>query len=136
MRREVVRDNARQTRRGFTLMEVLVVVAIIVILAGAGAVYLLPRLGEAKEKVAKANIMSLTTATGTYYLNNGQMPPSLADLTAPQPNGGRRLVPPEAILDPWGKPYQYDPSGPRNGGDQADIWTVSPEGHEIGNWTK
>ena len=38
--------------------------------------------------------------------------------------------------DPWKKPYQYDPSGPRNNGRRPDIWTVAPDGLEIGNWPK
>ena len=53
---------ARHTsRRAFTLMEMLIVVAIIVALAGIGAFYVLPQLGKAKDKIAKANAGKGTT---------------------------------------------------------------------------
>ena len=37
-------------------------------------------------------------------------------------------------MDPWGKPYRYDPKGKRNGGKRPDIWAVHPDKTEIGNW--
>ena len=43
-------------------------------------------------------------------------------------------MPPDALLDHWKNPYQYDAAGPKNGGKQPDIWTVTPEGKVIGNW--
>jgi general secretion pathway protein G len=133
----VIRQAGRLARSGFTLMEVLVVVAIIVVLAGVGTVSYMSIFGESKEKVARHQIAELTTAARTYKLNNGQFPPSLADLTRPQPNGGRKLIDTDALTDPWGKPYQYSPQGPRNNdGEKPDIWTISGEGSgkEIGNW--
>lgn len=38
------------------------------------------------------------------------------------------------LLDPFGKPYQYDKNGPRNKGLHPDIWHVAPDGTMIGNW--
>jgi general secretion pathway protein G len=130
----VARKIAR--RSGFTLMEILVVVAIIVVLAGAGTFYLLPLLGQSKEKVAKLTIANLTEAAKTYKLNNGEFPASLDALAQTQPNGNPKLVSPDSLKDPWGRPFQYDPSGPKNEGMQPDISTLSPEtaGKVIANW--
>jgi hypothetical protein len=38
------------------------------------------------------------------------------------------------LADPWGKPYQYDPTGKRNGGNKPDVWSDGPDGKPIGNW--
>jgi general secretion pathway protein G len=132
--RTVVRKGVELTRAGFTLMEVLVVVAIIVILAGVGTVYLLPRLGESKVKVAKANLKTLANAAETFELNNDRKPNSLDELSATQPNGDKPLVPSSALKDPWGKKYILDPNGPKNQGASPDVWTTTPDGKTIGNW--
>src|SRR5262249_53148780 len=120
-------------RGGFTLLEILVVVAIIVVLAGIGGYYLLPRVDESKEKAAKAQLQILTTAASTYKLNNGDYPPSLEALAEQQPNGGAPILEPDALRDPFGNAYGYDPSGARNRGLKPDIWVNRPTG-QIGNW--
>jgi general secretion pathway protein G len=127
----------RATRPGFTLMEMLVVVAIIVVLAGVGGYYLLPRVDEAKEKTAKVQVRGpLTDAVLTYYTNTGSYPPSLVSVTQPGPNGEKAILEPDAILSPWGTEYQYDPAGANNGGNKPDIWVQAPSGRIIGNWSK
>jgi general secretion pathway protein G len=125
------------TRRGFTLLELLVVVAIIVVLAGVGGYYFFPRLEESKEKTAKVQVRgALNDAVGSYYLDNGNYPPSLAALTQPGPNGQKPYLEPDAVLSPWGTEYLYDANGSQNGGNKPDIWIVSPSGKTIGNWSK
>ena len=49
-------------RRAFTLMEMLIVVAIIVALAGVGAFYVLPQLNKSKENLAKAGAVNVEKA--------------------------------------------------------------------------
>jgi general secretion pathway protein G len=120
-------------RSAFTLLEILVVVAIIVVLAGVGGYYLLPRVDEARLGTAKGQLRMLTEACDNYSMNNGSFPPSLQALSQPQPNGGLPLVQVDALKDPWGQPYGYDPSGSRNGTLHADIW-VNFKGQQIGNW--
>jgi hypothetical protein len=51
-------------------------------------------------------------------------------------DGGKPLVTVDTLIDPWGKPYKYDPEGKRNGGDVGDTWTVAPDGEAIGNWQR
>jgi len=133
--RNITRDRATRAaaRSAFTLLEILVVVAIIVVLAGVGGMYLLPRVDEAKEKTAVSQVRMLTDAANTYKLNNGDFPPSLDALAQPQPGGGTAIVQSDALRDPFGQPYGYDAGGSHNGGMQPDIWCNRP-GKQIGNW--
>ena len=128
-------DNESRREPGFTLMEILIVVAIIVILAGLGGYYLLPQLDKAKEGTAKARTMTLDSAVGTYYTNHSSYPASVQVLTQPDPeNNNKPYVTDDAILDPWGQQYQMDVGGQRNKGAKPDIYTTSPSGKVIGNF--
>jgi hypothetical protein len=96
--------------------------------------YRLEALEEARLGTAKGQLRMLTEACDNYNLNNGSFPPSLHALAQQQPNGGKPLVEPVQLVDPFGQPYGYDPSGARNGGMHADIWVNRPGGKRIGNW--
>jgi general secretion pathway protein G len=135
--RNLTKPSVRTTRRGFTLLEILVVAAIIVVLAGVGGYYLLPQVDVAKEKVAKAQVMGdLTTAVQSYKLNTGNYPASLEALTVQSENGDPPLLKHDAIISPFGAMYDYNPAGPNNGGMQPDISCTTPGGKTIGNWSK
>jgi general secretion pathway protein G len=88
--------------------------------------------GGGKSGYAKAGITTLTTAVKMYKTKFGENPAQLKDLL--EPPDGPPIVEPSGILDPWGRPYQYDPTGPRNQGKQPDIWTVGHDRQLIGNW--
>ncbi|MSQ94609.1 MAG: prepilin-type N-terminal cleavage/methylation domain-containing protein [Gemmataceae bacterium] len=129
-------ESKRQRRAAFTLMEMLIVVAIIVMLAGIGVVSYLSLFAGSQKDVAKTQVKSLGVVCDTYKLKNGANPESLAVLLQKDPMGVIYVEDPDKLLDPWKKPYQYDASGQKNQGLHADIWTVSPDGIEIGNWPK
>ncbi len=120
-------------RTAFTLLEVLIVVAIIVVLAGVSSIYVFRYLEDAKEGRAKADVKTIEKAATSYELKIGQLPNSLQDLLQP-PDGGKPYLESEATTDPWGKPYQYSPGGEHNGGQKPDVWTTTPDGRQIGNW--
>jgi general secretion pathway protein G len=82
--------------------------------------------------LAKAGAKTLTIGVKSYQLRYESYPARLDQLVQP-PDGGPFVLP-GALLDPWGRPFQYDPAGPRNHGKQPDIWTVTPKGEVIGNW--
>src|SRR5262249_18710746 len=129
------REIQKVVRQGFTLMEVLVVVAIILILASLGGYYLLGQVDEARKSAAKTQVRTLTQQAEPSKLNNFDTPPNLRPLTEKDRGGGPPLLKSqEALMDPWGREYGYDPSGQKNGGTQPDIWSGGPSGSElIGN---
>jgi general secretion pathway protein G len=100
--------NHLRRRSAFTLMEVLVVVAILVVLAGIGiGVY--RYLDESKEKIAAAGVKNLETAANSYKLSHGDFPESLAVLTQPS-EGKPAYLEERALYDPWNRQYVYDPA--------------------------
>jgi len=130
-----LRTTKPKARGGFTLMEILVVVAILVILASVGGYYYMGTLENSKLDIAKLQMKALDTGCETYKLNSGgDWPPNLQALLQPINGKDPPFTDPEKLLDPWKKPYQYNPQGSRNNGVKPDISCVSPKGVEIGNW--
>jgi len=131
------RTHTPRTAAGFTLIEILVVMAIIGMLAVMVAPNIFNQQAGAQRDAALSQISALEAALDTYRLDVGQYPDSLEGLVENDSgraawNGPylRREVP----LDPWGNEYVYDsdgrgftlisygPDGERGGeGDDADI---------------
>ena len=130
--------------RGFTLIEVLLVLVILVVLASLAVVAYGPVQRRYKVDAAKAQIGLFKSAVGTYQNLIGSYPTTAAglqalrtapaDLQDPAKWDGPYLET-DVPLDPWGKPYQYASPGIHNP-DGFDVWTITPDNQEIGNWTE
>jgi len=120
------------TASGFTLLELLVVVAIIGLLAAYVGPRYFAQLGKSEVGVAKAQIQAFEKAVDQYRLDTGHFPTNeqgLKALTA-TPAGEIRWNGPylkkEVPLDPWGHPYEYRQPG--TGGREYDIISRGHDG--------
>ena len=140
--------GVRREARGFTLIEVLVVIAILGILAAIVVPRIMDRPDEAKRIAAKADINAIVQVLKIYRLDNGFYPTSDQGLAAlvqrpttnPAPanwkQGGYLDRLPK---DPWGGDYQYLSPGVRG---EIDVFSLGAdrarggEGNnaDIGNW--
>src|SRR4051794_37969826 len=122
-----IQNRETRERRGFTLIEVLVVVAIIVILAGGATMLVLNRLEEAKRSATYTRLKNLEEACGTFKVRFGQYPDNLQQLVDEQ------YVEQSALQDAWGDPIQgYDSNGAGHRGNKPDLW-VDGHGDRITN---
>lgn len=95
-------------RRGFTLMELLIVMVIMGLLMSLVAPTMFSKLGSSKAKTAQAQMQMFATALDVYRLDVGQYPKSLDALISDDSAGWDGPYLPKAIpLDPWNKAYIY-----------------------------
>jgi len=105
--------NGRRTRRGFTLLELLVVMVIIGLLASYVGPKYFSQIGKSEIKVARAQIDALDKALAQYRIDQGHFPTTEQGLVAliAAPSGESKWSGPylsKALpSDPWGRPYLY-----------------------------
>jgi len=133
-----LRNTQKRARRAaFTLMEMMVVVAIIVALAGASIFFMGGQIDEGNKAKAQAGVKQISDAVMIYKAQHGGVyPTSLQDLMLRDDQGhGPYVMKQEDLLDPWGQPYQYDQSGQHNQSIMPDVWTQNQTFGMFGNWS-
>jgi general secretion pathway protein G len=135
-----------QNQRGFSLIEIMVVVVILGILAALVVPKIISRPDEARVVKAKHDILSIQSALDLYKLDNGAYPTTDQGLSAlvkkpttnPAPRNWQGYL--KALpTDPWGREYMYLNPGEH---DEVDIFTYGADGQpggkgtnaDIGNW--
>ena len=121
---------ARRVARGFTLIEILVVLAIIAVLAGLVGPAVMEQFSKSKTKAAAIQIADFDKSLDLFKLDVGRYPTNSEGLqalvtspgSAPGWNGPylKGGLPP----DPWNNPYHYANPGP-NGG--IDVWSLGAD---------
>lgn len=122
--------------RGFTLLELLVVLLIIALLAGYVGPKLFSQVDKARVKSAHAQMKSLGDAMTRYRLDTGSYPTSEQGLAAlvKEPPGAQDWGGPylsnNVPADPWGRPYQYNVPGRVA---EAEIVSLGRDGRQGGS---
>ena len=121
----------RQSRGGFTLIEIMLVIVIIGIIVGIAVPKITGKVGKANDVAAKASLKAIEAAVQSYEMDNLRLPDSLNDLTVQKNNNGPYLKLSE-LKDPWGQPFVF--AKPGSHGIGFDLSCKSPEGKEFNNW--
>jgi general secretion pathway protein G len=144
--RNFIRRKANNAGRnkGFTLIEIMVVIVILGVLATLVVPRIMGRPDEARAAAAKNDVRQVMNALKMYQLDNGKFPATdqgLAALVTRPTNGASNWKGylEKLPVDPWGKPYQYLNPGIKG---EVDVFSFGADGQQggaggdadIGSW--
>ena len=123
---------AESQDRGMTILEIMIVIALMATIMTVLVTKLLEKNDDAKRDLSKVAMGSLKNALDMYRLKNFHYPTTeeglsaLVEAPASAKNWGGPYVEANQIVDAWGKPYNYEASGPKT----FKITTAGPDGQE------
>jgi general secretion pathway protein G len=128
---------------GFTLIEIMVVLFIMLSIAGVSVIAIRAYLESGRKKTTKMYISNIETAIQTFNMDVGRNPASLQDLMAcpsdvPTGKWNGPYTKNLQQTDPWQNEYRYNSPGQKV--KDFDVWSPGPDGQDgtdddIGNWT-
>lgn len=134
---KLVRKNAKAGERGFTLMEMLVVLVVIGLIAAVAIPQVMRLLGSAKGKAAKIQLETLSQSLLLYQIDTGEFPTTEQGLKAlwqmPAQTtswSGPYVRREKQLVDPWGNPFVYRAPGE---GAAYQLVTLGADGKEGGS---
>ena len=128
----------QRNQRGFTLIEIMVVMVILGLLVAVVAPNIMGRSDQAKVTIAKTQMSNIANALDLYRLDNSHYPSTQQGLEAlvKRPTGSPepRNWNPDGYLksvpeDPWGRPYEYQSPGSQGA---YDLYSLGSDGQEGG----
>jgi general secretion pathway protein G len=140
---DMKRKPSRRDRQGFTLMEVLLVLMILVVLASMAVTIFGGTQDQALKDAAKGEVGVFKSAINLYKFHTKSYPASLKDLNE-KPSDAKaaeRWHGPyldKAPVDPWDNEYKIATPGKHNP-ESFDVWSTGPDGQDgtaddVGNW--
>lgn len=126
--------NNRQ--RGFTLVELLLVLVILALIAGLVLPGIIGKAESAKAKAASSQISRISMSVESFYLDTGNPPSSLDELVN-EPSGvtgwNGPYIKNSLLTDPWGQPYKYTVPGEHGDFDIVSYGADRQQGGEGNN---
>ncbi len=100
--------SKRTSQKGFTLVEIMVVIVILGMLAVLVVPNVMSAFGDAEQNTAKSDVVNIKGALTLYYLKHHRLPESLEELVVEDDKGDVMLegFDGEIPRDPWGEPYE------------------------------
>lgn len=127
----VNRSPRRDKVRGFTLVELLLVLVILALIGGLVLPGIIGKAESAKAKAASSHVSRLSMAVESYYLDTGVTPESLEQLVKNPGQSGWNgpYVKESSLKDPWGRDYEYRMPGEHG---EFDIVSLGADGQPGG----
>ncbi len=111
LRKKLARKAARRGQKGMTLIEIMVVIAIIGIVMSAVGYGVMNYLAEAKVDAARVTAEKLASVLEMYYARHDEYPSNLAELTKKSGKSKRSALKTSDLKDPWKKAWIYSVDG-------------------------